>query len=324
MRWLRFYLVSTYVVLIVLLLLLGLKCCTSCDGNGTGQQSDLIGCGCGDDAGGGSNGGGSGSGDGSDCGCGDGGDGDGGGCECGGGDGDGGSRDGGEDVGGDSADDEEDPYDSPVPVKEKFRADVVMCIDCTGSMDGIINTIKSNALNFYPDMRRKCAEKGKQITSMRLKVIAFRDFEDAPPFQESSFYDLPEQETDFKSFVESLVATGGGDGPERGYDALGLAMSSVWSKEPKTRQAIILWTDAASHPLSARSTTAKTFTELSDFWKNKMSKSGKRLIIFAPDESSWNAIEDSWENTKRHDVTSGGGLSDVDYEEIIDALSESI
>ena len=286
MKCLRLYLMTTYIVLIILLLF-NFKCCTSCSGISFDQQigaidddrkdnTDVVG-----------------------------------------------EQDGDEDSKNDT-DDEDESEDFPVPVKEEFMADVVMCIDCTGSMDNIINTIKTNALNFFPDMKRKCAEKGKRITSMRLKVIAFRDFDDAPPFQESGFYNLPEQETDFKSFVGALVAIGGGDAPERGYDALDLAMGSVWSKEPKARQAIILWTDAASHPLSARSTTAKSFSELTDLWKSKMGKNSKRLIIFAPDESSWNVIENSWENTKRHDVASGGGLSDVDYEEIINALSESI
>ena len=54
----------------------------------------------------------------------------------------------------------------PKPViKEKFKADVVMCIDCTSSMNNIINTIKNNALTFYPDLKQRCISQGKEITS---------------------------------------------------------------------------------------------------------------------------------------------------------------
>ena len=30
----------------------------------------------------------------------------------------------------------------------KYNVDIVMCIDATGSMNGILDTVKSNALNF--------------------------------------------------------------------------------------------------------------------------------------------------------------------------------
>ena len=47
----------------------------------------------------------------------------------------------------------------PVVIKEKFNADVVMCIDCTSSMYHLIGTIKKNALNFYPDIKMNRKEK---------------------------------------------------------------------------------------------------------------------------------------------------------------------
>ena len=44
----------------------------------------------------------------------------------------------------------DDNTHSSVVIKEKFNAEVVMCIDCTSSMSSLIGTIKRNALNFYP------------------------------------------------------------------------------------------------------------------------------------------------------------------------------
>lgn len=211
-----------------------------------------------------------------------------------------------------------------VVIKEKFNAEVVMCIDCTSSMSSLIGTIKKNALNFYPDMKKKCESQGKEILSMRIKVIAFRDLCDDKPFESSEFFRMPEQENEFKSFVSNLKDYGGGDEPERAYDAISLALLSNWSTNTDIRKVIILWTDVASHPLSGRTPEARNFDELSSLWNTKLQKNSKRLILFAPSHPTWTAIEANWENATRHDVTTGGGLTDVDYDEILRTLSESI
>ena len=218
----------------------------------------------------------------------------------------------------------DDNTHSSVVIKEKFNAEVVMCIDCTSSMSSLIGTIKKNALNFYPDMKKKCESQGKEILSMRIKVIAFRDFCDDKPFESSEFFRMPEQENDFKSFVSNLKDYGGGDEPERAYDAISLALLSNWSTNTDIRKVIILWTDVASHPLSGRIPEATNFDELSTLWNTKLQRNSKRLILFAPLHPTWTAIETNWENATRHDVTTSGGLTDVDYDEILRTLSESI
>ena len=58
----------------------------------------------------------------------------------------------------------------------KYNVDIVMCIDCTGSMGDLLDTVKNNALKFYPDLRARCDEKGKEISELRIRAIAFRDF----------------------------------------------------------------------------------------------------------------------------------------------------
>ena len=210
-----------------------------------------------------------------------------------------------------------------IPIKEKFSADVVLCIDCTGSMDRFLGTIKSNALNFYSDIQRKCIDEGKEVSSMRIRVIGFRDWTDLRTFEISPFYKMPDEEADFKVLVSNLNADGGGDGPELGYDALCQALLSDWSPDPKVRRVVILWTDDESHPLSARSPVAD-FSQMSAIWNDKMKDNSRRLIIYAPTVSTWTIFETTWPHTVRHDVNTGGGLRDVDYEEIIRTISKSI
>jgi hypothetical protein len=210
-----------------------------------------------------------------------------------------------------------------VPVKEKFGADVVLCIDCTGSMDRLIGTIKNNAMNFYADIQRKCLDEEKEVSSMRIRVIGFRDWTGSRSFEISPFYKMPDEEGDFKVYVSSLMASGGGDDPELGYDALCQALQSDWSSDPRVRRVVILWTDAESHPLSPRSPVAD-FTQMSAIWNDKMKDDSKRLIIYAPAVPTWTIIETTWPHVVRHDVNAGGGLRDVDYEEILRTISKSI
>ena len=97
-----------------------------------------------------------------------------------------------------------------------YNVDIVMCIDCTGSMGGLLDNVKANALKFYPDLREACAKKDKEISELRIKVIAFRDFnaDKNQAMKSTEFFTIPDQEDEFKSFINGLTPTGGGDEPE--------------------------------------------------------------------------------------------------------------
>ena len=58
----------------------------------------------------------------------------------------------------------------------KYNVDIVFCIDVTGSMGGILDTVKANALKFYPDLQKALEEKDKNVENLRIKVVAYRDF----------------------------------------------------------------------------------------------------------------------------------------------------
>ena len=52
----------------------------------------------------------------------------------------------------------------------KYNVDIVMCIDATGSMGGILDAVKSNALNFYGDLISSMRKKGKQVNELRIRI----------------------------------------------------------------------------------------------------------------------------------------------------------
>ena len=76
-----------------------------------------------------------------------------------------------------------------------YNVDIVMCIDCTGSMASTIDTVKENALKFYPDLKRALDEKDKHVAQLRIKVIGFRDFaaDGNNALEVSDFFEISEQ-----------------------------------------------------------------------------------------------------------------------------------
>ena len=225
----------------------------------------------------------------------------------------------------------------PAPRGLNYAVDIVFCVDVTGSMTPILDQVKANALRFYSDVQANLTAKGKTIDELRVRIVAFRDIvaDGEAALQESSFFELPADETGFSSFVNGLVAEGGGDAPESGLEAVGLAMTSPWTtRGDRRRQVVVVWTDQPAHPLDGSTLPAALaervpadFSALTDLWEDPqgpLGSSSKRLILFAPDGPGWSDISGVWENVVHHPSQAGGGLSDIDYGTIIDSIGNSV
>ena len=237
------------------------------------------------------------------------------------------------------------PAAAPAPTQTSLAAprgmsyavDIVFCIDVTGSMTPIIDQVKSNALSFYDDVQANLTEKGKNVSQLRVRVIAFRDFsaDGAAALEESAFFTLPTDRSGFSEFVDGLVAQGGGDAPESGLEAVALAINSPWTTTgDRRRQVVVMWTDQPAQPLDPSvlpgdlaSRVPADFSALTDLWEDEqgpMGSSSKRLILFAPDGPGWSDISSVWENVVHLPSQAGGGLSEVDYGTIIDSIGNSV
>lgn len=240
----------------------------------------------------------------------------------------------------------------------KYNVDIVFCIDVTGSMTPVLNTIKKNALNLYGDLKRAMEnmDTPKLIDQMRIKVIAFRDYaafmkDNLQPMLATDFFTLPADTDKFTASVNSLDAKGGGDAPEDALEALAFAIRSKWDTPGALgRQIIVLFTDTMPHmlvddppsypeeaeklqikrscPLYEKS-MAKTFETLSSWWgvfqdSEYMSQRKKRLLLYAPDKGAWNTISDTWDNVIHYTVALNNGMADANYQQILDALAGSI
>ncbi len=225
---------------------------------------------------------------------------------------------------------------------QAYCVDIVMCIDATGSMAPIIEEVKRNALAFCDKFHEQMDANGKNVETLRIKVIAFRDYgcDGAGAMAQSEFFVLPEQNEAFRSYVMGITATGGGDGPESALEAMALAMRSDWTTDgAKQRHVILVFTDASAVPLRDPSRTSNptypadmpaSLADLGDMWAGESQElggmpSGKsaRLVLFAPSTSPWTDIQ-VWNNVWAAFSPAGKGLEDVDIDLAIQLLVNSV
>lgn len=223
--------------------------------------------------------------------------------------------------------------------KIKYNVDMAFCIDVTGSMDNIIDIVCNNALNLYQDVKKCMEQKGKHIDVLRVRIIAYRDYladnEDA--MMVTNFFTLPQEAENLKKCVSSLVAQGGGDDPEDGFEALAYAIKSKWNMDDaKKRHVIVLWTDDDAHELGFGKASpyypkgmASDIRELTAWWGDDsepgfMDQEAKRLILFAPDMPGWRQVSDNWDKVLHYTSKAGDGLKNVEYSQIISIVSQTI
>lgn len=221
----------------------------------------------------------------------------------------------------------------------KYNVDIAMCIDATGSMDSLLNTVKKNALAFYSDLTGMMEKKGKHIDELRVRAIVYRDYiaDRKDAMLVTDFFDLPQESKDFEELMYSIKAFGGGDEPEDGLEALAYAIKSPWTTGgSKRRHIIIVWSDDATHALGFGASAenypknmARTFEELTEWWGDPtnpgyMDNNAKRLLIFAPEKQYWTTISDVWDNVLHFPSDAGKGLEGLEYEEILNAIANSI
>lgn len=216
----------------------------------------------------------------------------------------------------------------------KYNVDIVFCIDATYSMHGILDTVKRNALNFHQDLTTMMEKKGKRINELRMKVIAFRDYEadGENAMLTTDFFYMPDELIEFKNLIMSIEPDGGGDDPEDGLEALTYAINSDWTQGgDKRRHIIVVWTDAGTHTLGAGKASPyyprkmlSSFSELTELWDCNMDSSAKRLLIYAPDEDYWSSISDGWDNTLHFMSVAGNGMEEFEYKEILSEISNTI
>lgn len=221
-----------------------------------------------------------------------------------------------------------------------YAVDIVFVIDITGSMTPVIEQVKAGAMSFHEQLMYTMGQKDKFVTNLRLRVVAYRDYYDNPSdaLFHTPFFNLPDDAAHFHGYVSGLFADGGGDEPESGLEALGVAMASDWERGlDRRRHVVVLFSDASAHPLEASHGRAvpgypthipNTFDGLTDQWDDPqghvMEYAAKRLLLYAPDVYPWNVISANWDNVLHYPSRAGQGLNELEFAQIIDAIAGSV
>lgn len=225
----------------------------------------------------------------------------------------------------------------------KTVVDIVMVLDGTGSMQNLMDGTKERAKKFHRLIKEALANKGRIAENIRVKVIVFRDLydNDAPAFEESDWYVLRENgmgdEQDFYDYVSAIQATGGGDLPESGLEALHRAMNVDFAapmQGQKSRHIIVLMTDDGAHALDdprraacGRSYPAGVPSSLTEFnaeWVSFVNRYGAgRLVLLAPQATPWNTVG-TWSNVQFEVCRAGEGVNEDNYNAVIAAIAGSI
>ncbi|MCR4908878.1 MAG: VWA domain-containing protein [Lachnospiraceae bacterium] len=219
----------------------------------------------------------------------------------------------------------------------EYCVDIVMCIDGTGSMAPIIDEVKANAISFYQKFIESMEENDKEVETLRIKVIVFRDYKyDDEAMVQSEFFTLPDQNDDFQAFVKAIEADGGGDGPENALEAIALALKSDWTTGgSKRRHAILVFSDAPALPLGDSERVGKgnypgdipsDLAGLGSWWEGTdqtlsstyQAKAG-RLVAFVPNAEPWTELQ-AWNRYWPAFSPAGTGLPDVDIQSAIDLM----
>ncbi len=219
-----------------------------------------------------------------------------------------------------------------------YRVDISFVMDATGSMQPFLSTVKAKALSLYPDITSRMNAKGKKITQLRGRIIAYRDFlEDGnDAMLVTDFFDLNTEAQEFSDCINSIEAKGGGDDLEDGLEAVAMAMASDWVKgRGKRRQIVAVWSDAGCHDIGYGKKAPnypkgmpKNHDELFSWWGSNqtsgkyMDMSARRLLLFTPDTDWWSKLR-KWSNTVWTPMNVGG-FSESDYKTMIEKIVNSI
>ena len=139
------------------------------------------------------------------------------------------------------------------PAQGLTSLDLVLAIDTTGSMGGVINDVKANIRQLIGNLRA-----GGGI--VRVGIVAYRDTVDDYIVRSLPLIALDDAgAATVDSFIGGLQAAGGGDWPEKLDAALDVATGMPWRGDVPA--SIVVIADAPAHPAdeAAAFATAEAF-----------------------------------------------------------------
>jgi hypothetical protein len=204
----------------------------------------------------------------------------------------------------------------------KGVADIVLCVDCTSSMEPCITEVK-NQIDVFIDTLENPPDQQRPV-DWRLKIIGFRDLEcDSEPWIN---LDAPmvNNAAAAKEQLIKLNDEGGGNEPESALDALWhAAVKTDW--RPSCTKVVVLFSDATCHD-TLHSSTVTAGAVGDDVSTVCQALADNGIHLFA-----WSATCPAWESLKKlpyvefNPQTSGAdGLKSLDFAKLLQILSKTV
>jgi len=207
--------------------------------------------------------------------------------------------------------------------KMKGVADLVFCVDCTGSMAPCIDGLKAELHRFISELETP-PEQGLLSVNWRLRVLGFRDlFQDAEPWINANS-PMVSTAAEARAQVDALQADGGGDEPESALDALWTATATTPWRKPCNR-IVIFFSDASSLP-NMHPNTVSVGASGNDVSAvaQALAEAGCRLHAWAPPGGVWDQLR-CLPRVVFSPLSSGGdGMASLNFEELMGNLRRTV
>jgi hypothetical protein len=207
-------------------------------------------------------------------------------------------------------------------MKIRGVADIVFCVDATGSMGPCISSVLNNIDTFVRSLETSMPN---NPVDWRARVMAYRDLNvDGNGLENGN--DFVNTSAALKAQLDGISAEGGGDEPESTLDVLWYAIkTSKWRATGAVHKVIVVFTDATPIPnLSPRTISELRVMDGLDALKQKIDEERIKLFMFCQrhpvyeEISKWSRVEVvPFDNA----VTA---LATIDFKPIMDKIGKTV
>lgn len=204
--------------------------------------------------------------------------------------------------------------------KVKGVADIVFCIDTTGSMQNCIDGVKANIHNFATSIKNASAN---VKVEWRARILGYRDFNVDSDYLLNDF-DFVSSSEELQSQLDKVIADGGGDAPESTLDAIAYAiLKSNW--RIPCQKIVVVFTDAPTIP----NLHSKTKTELGipddiEVFKQTLMEKHVKLFLFGPKDPIYDEFSKVSRTVIKQYDDIEDGLQNVDFKSIMDMIGKTV
>jgi hypothetical protein len=209
--------------------------------------------------------------------------------------------------------------------KIKGVADVVMCVDCTGSMDPCITELKTQLETFVTGLEKPATSNLKPV-DWRMRIIGFRDLTcDAKPWINLEA-PMVKTVTEAKCQVAALStdsANTGGDEAESALDAIWNAATQTPWRDNCTKIVVLFSDDIALETLHKDTVAKGAVGNDVSAVKQALAERGIRLYAWAKTCPVWEQLK-ATPKTVFSSVSGADGLKSIDFKDLLTSLAKTV